>query len=280
MNHSPPAPIRLIALDLDGTLLRQDRSIGERTLKALQAAQRRGVEIVLASGRMTPAMESTAAQLAIDVCMVSYNGAVACTRAAEGRQRLFHKPLAAEVTRPLFAFAHARGYQVNFYHNDVILSEDGPHLRKWIDIYRGRTGSPFRFVERLEDYVHLSPTKLLFVVDPAIRNAIHEELRAEFEPKATIVHTDPEYLEFLDPAVNKGTALTALARKLDISMDAVMAIGDGENDTPMLEVAGWPVAVANAAPLCRAAARLVTDADHEHDGVGEAVERWVLCSQT
>jgi hypothetical protein len=90
------------------------------------------------------------------------------------------------------------------------------------------------------------------------------------------MRTDPEYLEFLNPAVNKGTALAELAGSLDIPLETVMALGDGENDIAMLAVSGWPVAVANAGPLCRAAARFVTDADHEHDGVAEAVERWVL----
>ena len=273
MRHTP---IRMIALDLDGTLLRSDCSIGTRTVKALQAAKAIGVEIVLASGRMTPAMEQTAALLGLDVCLVSYNGAVVCSRLSDGRKRLYHCPLNAGIARELFAYAHPRQYQINFYYEDVIVSEDGPHLRPFIDIYRTRTGSPYRIVERLDAYLECSPTKLLFLVDPSLRNGIENDIRPLFETRATIIRTDPEYLEFLDPSVDKGKGLVKLAAILGIEMTHVMAMGDGENDVPMLQAAGWGVAVANAKECCMAVAKAITISDHNNDAVAEAVERWVL----
>src|SRR5260221_129684 len=93
----PPHPIRMIALDLDGTLLRSDKSVGPRTMDALRAAHAKGIAIALASGRMTPAMEKTAESLQIDCNIVSYNGAVVCSRGARERTRLFHQPLAANI---------------------------------------------------------------------------------------------------------------------------------------------------------------------------------------
>lgn len=272
----PAHPIRMIALDLDGTLLRTDKSVGPRTAEALRAAHAKGIEITLASGRMTPAMERTAAALGLDCNIVSYNGAAVCGHAAGGRKRLFHQPLNAGVARELFLYARERRYQVNFYHEDVIVSEDAPHLMPYVDLYRNRTGSPYRMVKNLEEFLHHAPTKLLLVVDPAIRNTIDAELRPRYSPRATVIRTDPEFLEFLDPSVDKGRGVEKLAEILGIPMHSVMAVGDGENDVPMISSAGFGVAVANAFPQVKAVAKAVTQADHNNDAVAEAIERWVL----
>ena len=275
---TPPKSMRLIALDLDGTLLRSDRSIGPRTVRALHAAHAKGVEVVLASGRMTAAMESTADQLGLDVYVVSYNGAAVCAPRAENRRRLFHLPLPQDVSQELCTLGKQRGYQINFYHENVIVSEDGPRLRPWIDIYRSRTGSPFRFVERLEDYfLKYAPSKMLYVVDPVTRNAVDAELRPRFHPRrATMMRTDPEYLEFLNAEVDKGKSVVWLAKTLGIAAGQVLALGDGENDMTMLEAAGWGVAVANAGERCKTVADAITRNDNNNDAVAEAVERWVL----
>lgn len=269
-------PVRMIALDLDGTLLCTDKTLGQRTKEALHAAHAKGVEIVLASGRMVSSIERVAALVELDVCIISCNGAAVFGRKAAGRKLLFYEPLKAEVARELVAFGKSRRYQVNFYHEDVIYSEDGPHLRPWIEIYRARTGSFFRFVENLDPYLHLAPPKVLYVVDPKIRNAIQAELTPRFGSRVTMMRTDPEYLEFLEPGIDKGVGLARLAEQLGIPIGQVMAMGDGENDIAMLEASGWPVAVANAGPLCKAVARFCTRNDNDHDAVAEAVERWVL----
>jgi Cof subfamily protein (haloacid dehalogenase superfamily) len=270
--------VRLIAMDLDGTLFRADRSIGPRTINALRAAHARGVAVVLASGRMTAAMESAADQLGLDVYIVSYNGAAVCNLRAQGRQRLFHQPLPKDISREICLLGKERGYQINFYYEEVVVSEDGPRLRPWIDLYRTRTGSPFRIVERLVDYfLKYAPTKLLFCLDPAARNIVYAELLPRFHPRrALLVRTDPEYLEFLNPEVDKGKGVRMLAQSLGIAAGAVLALGDGENDISMLSAAGWGVAVANAGDCCKSVADAITTNDNNNDAVAEAVERWVL----
>jgi Cof subfamily protein (haloacid dehalogenase superfamily) len=279
---APLSPVRMIALDLDGTLLRTDKSVGPETVKALQAAQAKGVEIVLASGRMAASIERVASGLGMDACLISCNGAVVHGRAQNtgaamnGRQLIYYQPLDVGVAREIVAFGKARRYQVNFYHGDSIYSEDGPHLRPWIEIYRSRTNSPYTFVENLDDYLHLAPPKVLFVVDPKIRGAIQEELQPKFGSRVNMMRTDPEYLEFLQPGIDKGVGLAKLAAACGIPLSQVMAIGDGENDIPMLAVSGWPVAVANAGQLCRAVAKFFTQSDNDHDAVAEAIQRWVL----
>jgi Cof subfamily protein (haloacid dehalogenase superfamily) len=225
---------------------------------------------------MTPAMEETAERIGIDCCIVSYNGAAVSGRRSQGRQRLVHQPLDAAIARELFSYAQAKKYQVNYYLDDVIVSEDAEHLLPWAELYRARTGSPFKFVPSLKEYTHRAPTKLLYVTAPETRPLIEEEIRPVIGQRATIIRTDPEYLEFLDPRVDKGWGVVKLAGILGIPMHAVMAVGDGENDISMLSAAGWGVAVKNALPPCAKAATVMTDGTNDEDAVGEAVERWVL----
>lgn len=270
------SPVRMISLDLDGTLLRTDKTLGPRTKEALHAAHAKGVQIVLASGRMISSIERVAGMLDLDVCIVSCNGAAVFGPAADGRKSVFYRPLQADVARELVAHAKQHRYQVNFYQGSVIYSEKGPHLQPWIDIYSQRTGSFFKFVENLDEYLHLAPPKVLYVVDPTIRNAIQKELMPRFGSRVNMMRTDPEYLEFLEPGIDKGVGLTKLAESFGIPMGQVMAMGDGENDIAMLEAAGWPVAVANASPLCKAVGRYFTTNDNDHDAVAEAIERWAL----
>jgi Cof subfamily protein (haloacid dehalogenase superfamily) len=276
---APNPPIRMIALDVDGTLFRSNKTIGRRTIEALQAAHKQGVQVVLASGRMTPAMESAVDQLELDVFIVSYNGAAICAPRADGRRRLFYSPLAAEVARELYLLGRDRRYQVNFYHEDVILTVDEPHLRPWIEVYRSRTGATFRFVEKMDDYLHHAPTKLLFVTDPHTRNRLLQEMAPSFGSRAFMVCSDPEYLEFLSPDVCKGRGVARLAEHRGIPISSVMALGDGDNDVTMLQMAGLGVAVANASPQCKAAAKTVTMRTNEDDAVAEAVEKYVLSPQ-
>ena len=212
----------------------------------------------------------------MDTFICSYNGAVACGRISDDRERLFHRPLRADIAGELYAFAREHALQVNYYLDDVIVSEDAPHLRPWIELYRERTGSPYRLVKSLEGYLHRDPTKLLFVMEPKEREAVAQYWKAKLGTSAEVVRTEEEYLEFLAPGADKGEAVAFIAGRLGIQPEAVMAMGNGENDVPMLRKAGWPVAVANAGTACKAAAKMVTLNNHDNEAVAEAVEKWVL----
>jgi Cof subfamily protein (haloacid dehalogenase superfamily) len=268
--------IRLLALDLDGTLLRRDYSIGERTRKAVHEAHRRGIRIVLNSGRMTPSMERPADLLGLDVYLISYNGAVGTATRAENRKCLFHQPILPDVAGELVALATDRHLQLNYYLDEIVYSEDHADLAHFVELYKKRTGAPYRMVESLASCTVRAPTKALFVMESADRDALYDELQPAYANRATVVKTEPEYLEFLHPKVNKGVGLAGLCESLGIEMSQVMAIGDSDNDEPVVRAAGWGVGVANAKEKVRAAADAITENDCDHDGVAEALERWVL----
>jgi Cof subfamily protein (haloacid dehalogenase superfamily) len=271
-----PGQIKMIALDLDGTLLRSDHTIGPRTIAALHEAHRRGVEVILNSGRMVAAMEKTADLLGLDVYAIGYNGAAASAPRAQGRRRLFQQPVPMDVARELYQISRERHLHLNYYRDELVYSEDHADLRRHAEVYRSRTGSPFRFVPRLEEYFDVAPLKVIFVTDPPVRDQLAVELGPRFAGRANMTKTDPEYLEFLHPEVDKGVGLKGLSDALHLPLTAVMAVGDADNDAPMVATAGWGVAVANARECVRRVACAITENDCDHDGVAEAVERWVL----
>jgi hydroxymethylpyrimidine pyrophosphatase-like HAD family hydrolase len=132
------------------------------------------------------------------------------------------------------------------------------------------------WAERMEDFLHHAPTKLLLVVPASDRDRLAAEVKPRFSPRVSVVRTDAEYLEFLHPEADKGKGITRLAEIFGIGLDEVMAVGDGENDLPMIQCAGWGVAVANANERCKVVAKGCTVRDHNNDAVAEAIERWVL----
>jgi hypothetical protein len=278
VEKAPPksGQIRMLVLDLDGTLLRSDKTVSPRTIQALHAARDRGVEIVLNSGRMTAAMEPTAERIGIDCHLIAYNGASATGPRAQGAKRLFEKPLDLGIAMELATIARERRLQFNYYRDELVYSEDHPELRRYRDIYESRTRSPFRFVERIEDHMAVPPLKVLFVVDPAMREELYDELKPRFGKRSNMTKTDPEYLEFLHPEVDKGVGVQGLCDALHIPMSAVMAVGDGDNDGPMVACAGWGVAVSDARESVLKVAAARTEADCDHDAVAEAIERWIL----
>jgi len=268
--------IRMLVLDLDGTLLRSDKTVGPRTLKALHAARDRGVEVVLNSGRMTASMEPVSEHIGIDCHIISYNGAAATAPRSQGRRRLFEKPLDVGVARELAGIAHTKRLQYNYYRDELVYSEKHADLQRFVDLYVKRTSSPFRFVDRLEDHLNVPPLKVLFVVDPPVREALYDELQPVFADRANVTKTDPEYLEFLHPEVDKGVGVQGLCDALKVPLSAVMAVGDGDNDAPMIGRVGWGVAVADARESVLKVAAAQTQNNCDHDAVAESIERWIL----
>jgi len=267
--------VKLIAMDLDGTLLDKEGRIPERNREALREAASRGVVVALASGRMTDCIAPFARELGLDCPIIAYNGGMVRLSERDRRERIFHRPLEAALGREIVEFCRGR-YQLNFYLDDRLYAEDSSALRPWAELYSRQTGARYIFLPSLEPLASSDPTKLILITTPAERDRLHDEWVERLAGKATIVKTNPEYLEFLNLRADKGVALLALAKRLGIEPADVMALGDGDNDAPMLRAAGLGVAMANATPLAKAAAREVSRLAHHECAVAEAIERHVL----
>ena len=264
------ARIRLLALDIDGTLLAPDGTIPEANKEALRRAVGRGLVVSLSSGRMTDCIQPFYDQLGIDGPVMAYNGAMVRKSREEGRGIVFHQPLPLSVAREVLEFALKNHYLLNYYVNDVLYCQDDPSLQYYAQIYSDQTGAVYHPTD-LRRLADREPSKLIIITDPPERDRLYDWWLARIQGKATLVKTNPEYLEFMAPGVDKGRGLEALAGALGFDLGEVAAVGDGLNDLPMIKKAGLGVAVANAKQEVKEAADLVLREKAEEGAVAQVV---------
>ena len=268
--------IKLIALDLDGTLLDEKKRVPDANREALREASSRGILIAIASGRMTPRIECVEEVLGIDCVVIAYNGGKVLGPRGSGRPVIAHRPLPADVAEIFIRYSREKGLLLNFYQDDKLYAEDGPLRKPFMALYAGRTGAEYHIEADLGRFIGTEPTKLILLASPEERDRLHDEFNSALAARAFITKSDPEYLEIMAPGVDKGTALEEISRFYGIDASEVMAIGDADNDLGMLGTAGWGVAVANARPNVKAAAKTVTERTNDEGAVAEAVKRWAL----
>ncbi|MDH7484046.1 MAG: Cof-type HAD-IIB family hydrolase [Spirochaetales bacterium] len=270
MHHaSSDRKIRLIALDLDDTLLRADLSISETNKSALHRAEQVGIRIVLASGRNLVSMKRYADELLIHRrgdFLIGSNGAE-LLRASSGEvvERLHLPPeLALRLAREI----EKKGFFWQVYADGAIWCN---RMNAWAQKDHELTGQPLHVIEDVERIFARPHIKIVVCGDPERIEMLYRELCSEYADSIEVVTSKPYFLEVLPPGVSKGTALARLAQRLSIDMDAVLAIGDARNDYEMIRMAGWGCAPANAAEEVRQIARYVSPCTNEEDAVAEII---------
>lgn len=265
---------KVLALDLDGTLTDSKKQITPRTEAALRKAAEKGVRIVLASGRPTVGVQPLAEQLDLAEnggCILSYNGGriVDCKTG----QTLVQHAFPPELVGPVCEFAHEAGIVALTYDAQGILTEepDNPYVQEEARI----NGIPARKVDDLASAVTFPVNKFLLVGDPERMPHAEELMQQRFAGKLSIYRSQPFFIETMPLGVEKAASLALLLRTMGLFDKNLMACGDGWNDLPMIQYAGMGVAMGNAVPPVKAAADYVT-ADNDHDGVGLAVEKFIL----
>ena len=268
-------PVRLLALDLDGTLMGPDRVIRPRVRHAIAAAIDAGVVVTIATGRMYRSSLPFARTLGIAAPIVCYQGAyvreVPGSDGAAGRL-LLHRTMPGVVAREAIRWSRAHGFDPHVNVDDRLVMEADPGSAA---DHERLSGVGAEFVPDLVAAVRGPLTKVLAVGPAPLPERSLGEARAAFEGRAQVTVSHPEYLEWNAPGVTKGRGVRWLARRLAIPVGQVMAIGDQYNDAEMLAEVGHGVAMGGAPEPVRAAARHVT-ATLEADGAALAIEALVL----
>jgi Cof subfamily protein (haloacid dehalogenase superfamily) len=264
-------PIKLIATDLDGTLLDDAGMIPPRNKDALTEAIDRGVAVTLSTGRMFSSAMRFAAQIGVTIPMICYNGAM--LRRPDG-EILLHQPLDMDVARRLLATFRERNMYVQSYVDDVLYvrSAQSSEYEKYVR-YFGVTGRPIG--EELYD-PRTAPTKLLAMTSGAQESRqLMAYIRETFGTNIYVTSSNVDMVEMMNPDVNKANSLRTLADSLGINMEQVMALGDGENDVDMIRAAGVGIAMGNGRESAKAAATEVAPTNDEC-GLAWAVEKYAL----
>jgi len=253
MVTSSKSSIRLLATDIDGTLLNPQFQISEGDLAALRQAHAAGIEIVLVTGRRHSFALPIAKQLGFDLWLISSNGAV--TRSLAGET--FHRDLMpAETCRSLCrAMQEFRGNAVLTFDAETKgaivlerLDEVGASIRRWLE----KNMEYIEFVVPIEKALVRDPVQAMFCGTMARMNEALRALdRAGLDGKITVLRTeyparDLSMIDVLNAGCSKGHALERWAVHRGYRRDEVMAIGDNHNDVEMLEFAGHPVIMGNA----------------------------------
>jgi Cof subfamily protein (haloacid dehalogenase superfamily) len=257
---------KLAAIDLDDTLLGPDHRISLRNARAVRALAAQGVLCVIASGRMHEATTRFSEELDLDAPIISYNGAM--VKHPRTGEVWHHVRVPASPAAEVVTYCAEHGFHLNYYLNDHLYVAK---RTAWAEFYLKQTGSPLEEIGDLRPLCGTEPTKMILIDAPETTERLLAEFTGRFGEALYITRTNPEYLEFMNPAASKGVALELVARRLDIPQAATIAFGDGNNDLPMLKWAGLGVAMGTAKSHVRAAADRLAP-PYDEDGLGLFIE--------
>ncbi|HEX8522350.1 MAG TPA: Cof-type HAD-IIB family hydrolase [Tepidisphaeraceae bacterium] len=264
--------IRLVAVDLDGTLLNDSKQVTEQTSQALVCLPRRDVKLIIASARPPRAVRHIYRQLNLDTLQINYNGALIWDE--PNQQAVFHRPLPGKLSSDIIETAR------DMFEEVILTCEvlDKWHTDRTDDAFTTETGKLFKpdFIQPIGQICQRPITKLMLLGEPRIILRLEALLLEQFGEQVSILKTDRDLLQIMDKRVSKATSLALVAKHYGIPMENVMAIGDAPNDVGMLQSAGVSVAMDNAHPLVKDVADWVAPSNNDH-GVHAALRRYGLC---
>ena len=268
MQNEPPL---LLAIDLDGTLVKPRHPVRQQVIDAVKRATAAGTRATIVTGRMYIGAKPFADALELDGPIVCYQGAVL----ADARTGRFEREVSLPnaIGERIYHVAKKHGYHVQFYRDDKFFVEENNEYAK---LYAKTSGAePVVVSSLLEEFRGRDSTKVNVVMDPARTTEAFAVISEACGKDAYVTRSNPEFVEMLSPEVDKGVALTLVAKQLGIPMERVAAIGDSYNDLPLLRAAGFGIAMGSSPDELKAEADAVVG-DVEHDGVAEAIERFVF----
>lgn len=260
---------RLVALDLDGTLLNSQKEITPATREALAWVKAKGVHVVLSTGRIVGEAAEFAREIACNDLMVTAGGAAIASASDERILESWAMP--CEIGAQAVAAVQDLPVRVMIYVGDKIFINPFSD-RDFVVNYRVEGFHANKVV--LDDIAGtirargLDVTKVYAIGEREDLDQALEIIRPL--PGITITSSGADNFEVMPEGVDKGAALTRLGELLGVSPAEMVAIGDSDNDAAMLRAVGMPVAMGNAEPALRQIAKYIT-ADCDHDGVAQAI---------
>jgi Cof subfamily protein (haloacid dehalogenase superfamily) len=261
---------KLIAIDVDDTLLNDDLEVTPATRAALKAALERGVTVTLATGRMFASARQVAEGLQLNVPIITYQGSLVKTL-LDG-EVLYERYVPADAAAELDGYCAAKGLHLQLYVDDKLyVREDNEKVKA----YARQSKIPFIVEPDFGSLLTQPLIKMLIIDEPAYLDEVAADLQPLIGDRVHITKSKPYFLEFMHKEGTKGHALKFMAEHIGCTMEETIAMGDAWNDREMLQAAGLGVAMANAQPALKELADYVTKSNNE-DGVAHVVDKFIL----
>lgn len=269
---------KLVAIDMDGTLLNSQNEVSNRTRMAIEEASKRGAHIVLATGRLLRSAVNYAEELRLEKPIIACNGAVIVD---EDKNILYEKSIKMDTVGTIMEIGAENNMYYHFYDRDSFYSNI--HDDEILKFYNTKSAKErgrevkiniFNNIEEVVNNKDLNVYKFLFLDED--RSKL-DDLKDKLShiTNINICSSWHNNIEVMDKEVSKGNSLKRLCERLNISRDQVIAIGDNENDISMIDYAGLGVAMGNGVDKVKKYADTVTDTNNE-DGVAKIIEKYIL----
>lgn len=263
--------IKMLVLDIDGTIFKKDYTASERVKQTLKSLVKKGIKVVLCTGRMYAATKQIAKELELNTPVISYQGGLV-KNFLNDEKTLFEKTMDETLSLDVIKELKKRNIFFNLYINDELLVEhDSILIQQYVDARNIK----YRIVGNCENLNLKGMNKILAIDDDVnlIEN-LQKEMAQRYKDKLYVIRSTPRFCEFSNPEATKGNAVRFLADMWGIKKEEIMACGDQDNDIEMLLAAGVKVAMGNATEDLKKIADYITDSV-DNDGVVKAVEKFI-----
>lgn len=261
--------IKLIAVDLDGTLLNSNHEISDYNYSVIKEAERRGIAVVISTGRLYSSLYKYKEKLNLKTPVICYNGA----KVVDGRDdsTIFERTIDEDVVKKVIKIAREKDVHLNLFQDEKWYVEC---RRDEVETYRNSSGLSYHLAD-FDKMEKLNVTKLMFVGENGILKEIEKIVKTELGNFVYTAFSKPYFFEILDCKVSKGEALKKIAEQYEIRREEIMAFGDGYNDIEMLQYAGLGVAMGNAPEEMKEMFENIAETC-DNDGVGKFIENYIF----
>ncbi|MDF1617429.1 Cof-type HAD-IIB family hydrolase [Petrocella sp. FN5] len=261
---------KLLAIDLDDTLLNDQLEISEDNKKAIIEMEKMGIHVVFCSGRAKDSMMKYVKEVGVhekEDYIISYNGAVIDRFDGE---RVFYKPISGEDLKELIEAGRQHNIDTQLYTDEIMVEKYTDKTQQ----YEKLSGLPVKVVSDLKEVKESIKVLYNHVAGEALEE-LRLELMAKFDDTFNIFYSKSHYIEVLHKEANKGLAVKNLAESLGINQEEVVAIGDGFNDVSMIKYAGLGIAVKNAHEGVKVTADYITESENNENAIWEVYEKFI-----
>lgn len=262
---------KLLAFDLDGTLMRHDLIIPQSAVKAIKKAQKNGIICIIATGRVYSSAKIFAQKLGIKGPIITLQGAL--IKEVRSGKEIFYKSISKSTALKIIDLIRKLKLQALMnIKGRVLVESKTPEL----EIYKNITLSNIEFVDDFKKHLKEPPTKFMIMsYDQGLIDKTEKRFHKELGKKINLFKSLPRFLEIVDIKADKGAALALLCKRLGVKKEEVIAVGDNHNDISMIKWAGLGVAVSDAPVEVKKHADFIT-AKVENSGIAKVVEKFLL----